>query len=580
MKRIKSIKIENVRGIGNKEFVLDLIPNKPSIMVAPNGFGKSSFAAAFNNINSNGIRLDKDAFYNNDEANKPKVTISIIENDNSENIVEATENSNKIKNEFDIFVINSQLIPKAKKLKISGKTIASPSLEVTPICLIESVPPKVKFKYSIKDIKNKFGCNGKILGNINCILENMDLIVELKDNIDFSKFSGVRIKKKLEKFNEEVNLLKGNSEKIVEKIEKKYLSILKEINDINKIVAIIKKHDKTFESEVALYLSTIQLISIYNEDSKEFNSVCVYYDYLIEKKKLDMNFNFFRSTWKNIRPKEVPGKGVMIEFPKANQISNGERDVISFVALLLKAKRKLKKEKCILVIDEVFDYLDDANLISAQYYITQFIKEYKESGKILFPLIMTHLNPYYFRNFLFKNQHVYYLDKNNIGINESIKNILLKRKNVSIENEISHNFLHYAPENVDIKEQFKLLGLNEKLGSSLDFKNFVYNKLDKYVNENTEIDILSVCCAVRLKVEENIYNLIQNEDDKKEFIRTHCTTEKLRFAEEKGVVVPDIYFLLGIIYNEAMHIDNNIDKLTPISCKLKNLTIKNMIKQI
>ena len=580
MKRIKSIKIENVKGIGNKEFGLDLIPNKPSILVAPNGFGKSSFAAAFNNMNSNGIRLDKDIFHNNNQANKPKVTISIIEDDNSEHIIEATENSNTIKSEFDIFVINNQLVPKATKLKISGKTIASPSLEVTPICLIENVPPKVKLKYSIKDIRNKFGYNGKILDNISWILENIDLIVELKDNIDFSKFSGTRIKKKLEKFNEEINLLKVSSKKIIDEIEIKYLSILKEINYMNEIVEIIKKYDKTSKSDVALYLDAIQLIIMYNEDGNEFNSVCAYNEYLVEKRELDVNFNFFKSTWKNISPKEVKGKGVLIEFPKANQISNGERDVLSFVALLLKAKRKLKKEKCILIIDEVFDYLDDANLISAQYYITQFIKEYKDSGKILFPLIMTHLNPYYFKNFLFKNQHVYYLEKNSIKVDESIKKILLKRKEASIENEISHNFLHYAPENVDIEEQFKLLGLNEKLGNSSDFKAFVYSKLDKYVNENQEIDLLSVCCAVRLKIEENIYNLIQNEDDKEEFIRTHCTTEKLQFAEEKGVVVPDSYFLLGIIYNEAMHIDNNIDKLTPISCKLNNLTIKNMIKQI
>lgn len=580
MKRIKSIKIENIKGIGNKKFELNLIPNKPSILVAPNGFGKSSFAAAFNNMNSNGLRIDKDILHNNNQENKPMVTISIIEDDNSEHIVEATENSNTIKSEFDIFVINSQLVPKVKKLKISGNNIASPSLEVTPICLIETVPPKVKFKYSIKDIRNKFGYNGKILDNISLILQNIDLIVELRDTIDFSKFSGARIKKKLEKFNEEINLLKGSSQKIIDEIEIKYLATLKDINYINKIVEIIKKYDKTFKSDVVSYLNAIQLIIMYNEDSNEFNSVCRYYEYLIEKRELEVNFNFLKSTWKNISPKEVRGKGVLIEFPKANQISNGERDVLSFVALLLKAKRKLKKEKCILIIDEVFDYLDDANLIAAQYYITQFIKEYKKSGKVLFPLIMTHLDPCYFRNFLFKNQKVYYLGKNDIKVNESIKNILLKRREESIQKEISHNFLHYAPENVNIKEQFKLLGLKEKLGSSLEFKVFVYRKLDEYVKESQEIDILSVCCAVRLKIEENVYDLIQNEDDKEEFVKIHCTTEKLKYAEEKGIIVPDSYFLLGIIYNEAMHIDNNIDKLTPISCKLNNLTIKNMIKHI
>jgi hypothetical protein len=32
---IKSISIENVRGIKNQTFSLDIIPNKPSLLVAP-----------------------------------------------------------------------------------------------------------------------------------------------------------------------------------------------------------------------------------------------------------------------------------------------------------------------------------------------------------------------------------------------------------------------------------------------------------------------------------------------------------------------------------------------------------------
>ena len=45
---LNSISIHAIKGIQNKTFNLDLYPNKPSILVAPNGFGKSSFAIAFN----------------------------------------------------------------------------------------------------------------------------------------------------------------------------------------------------------------------------------------------------------------------------------------------------------------------------------------------------------------------------------------------------------------------------------------------------------------------------------------------------------------------------------------------------
>jgi ABC-type cobalamin/Fe3+-siderophores transport system ATPase subunit len=59
MNKLTSLKIENVKGILSKYFFLDLYPNKPSILVAPNGFGKSSIACAFKSLNNNRIALDE-----------------------------------------------------------------------------------------------------------------------------------------------------------------------------------------------------------------------------------------------------------------------------------------------------------------------------------------------------------------------------------------------------------------------------------------------------------------------------------------------------------------------------------------
>ncbi|WP_420553917.1 hypothetical protein [Neptuniibacter marinus] len=44
---IKKLIIENIKGFSSQSFELNIIPNKPSLLVAPNGFGKSSLAAAF-----------------------------------------------------------------------------------------------------------------------------------------------------------------------------------------------------------------------------------------------------------------------------------------------------------------------------------------------------------------------------------------------------------------------------------------------------------------------------------------------------------------------------------------------------
>lgn len=48
--RIKKIEIKNIKGFKNYQFSPNqyLIPNKPNLFVAPNGFGKSSITTAFN----------------------------------------------------------------------------------------------------------------------------------------------------------------------------------------------------------------------------------------------------------------------------------------------------------------------------------------------------------------------------------------------------------------------------------------------------------------------------------------------------------------------------------------------------
>lgn len=81
------------------------------------------------------------------------------------------------------------------------------------------------------------------------------------------------------------------------------------------------------------------------------------------------------------------GGKLVLEFPKANQISNGERGVLCFVGKLFESRSKLRKDRAILVIDEIFDYLDDANLIAAQYFLTKFINDFKGQGKELFLIL-------------------------------------------------------------------------------------------------------------------------------------------------------------------------------------------------
>src|SRR5690606_37040219 len=115
-----------------------------------------------------------------------------------------------------------------------------------------------------------------------------------------------------------------------------------------------------------------------------------------EKESFEDIIKAFGATWKDVKP--VTRKGsLVVAFPPAIHISNGQRDSLCFAAELRKIERSISSRDIILVIDEVFDYLDDANLVAVQYYITRLIKKIREKQRIVYPLIFTHLNPYYFR---------------------------------------------------------------------------------------------------------------------------------------------------------------------------------------
>lgn len=159
---INRIEIRNIKGVDNKLFNLDLAPNKPNILVAPNGFGKSSFAIAFDSLKSNKIELDEKNFHNNDPANKPYLSLML----STGQTLIADENQNSITNVFDVFVINNQIEPKSKVQSFGGKAFAKTSLDIHPTVLVPTVPSKIGFNYIPAVLKTEFGVNGnKLLNN-------------------------------------------------------------------------------------------------------------------------------------------------------------------------------------------------------------------------------------------------------------------------------------------------------------------------------------------------------------------------------------------------------------------------------
>lgn len=201
------------------------------------------------------------------------------------------------------------------------------------------------------------------------------------------------------------------------------------------------------------------------------------------------------------------------------------------------------------MIDEIFDYLDDANLIAAQYFLVKFINYFKTCEKELFLIILTHLDPMFFNTYSFSIKHVVYLDQTTTIRNKyKINNLLKDRKkcqskNQEIYNNISSNYLHYSTSNTSEIQYLRSLGVESPLHTPEGFRQKSLEELEHYQNDE-DYDPILVCCGLRIYIEKNAYKQLLPEQQRN-FLLTNTTREKLTFAKENGADIPEVHFLLS-----------------------------------
>lgn len=569
------IKVENVKGAKCHDIVANIIPNKPSLLVAPNGFGKSSITAAFDSLIPSKLKLDDDHLHGGNAQNRPKLTIELKDAAGNTSTLIADDCKNDLTGKIDVFVINSGLEAKVIKRNMGGFTTASAALKINEVVLVEKIPKKVLFNYSIAEFKKSFGVNGKCLQSIEFVFNNSAALEAFfEEGKLLAKISGARIQYKIKEIIHSINQQIGDTVAIKQWITSNCLAELKDIPCIDRAASIFLDQTR-IATQVDAVLCAYQICKLYESDPAAFKSACRYAQYNAVKETYKQVISSFDTTWKDIKPKEQKGQ-LVVDFPGAMHISNGQRDSLTFAAMTQRISGQVGKRDAILVFDEVFDYLDDANLMAAQYYISNLIETVKASGARIYPLIFTHLNPIYFKNYAFNDQKVYFIDKRTQSINEHFKKIIIKRNDKTIKSDVERHFIHYHPDDVDIKSHFKALGLKQSLGNSRNFHAFTHAEWEKYKRNDPEYDPFAICCFVRVKLEEIAYRKITDPEHQIKFINTNKTRSKLDYARSIGVNVPETAFLLGIIYNEALHVRENEDNSTPVVAKLENLVIRKM----
>lgn len=581
--KISTIEIRNVKGFNHAVFNLDLVPNKPNILVAPNGFGKSSFAIAFNSLKRDRIELDDKNYYNKNTSNRPALSITL----SSGSILVADDSQNTIKDQFDVAAINNQTEPKSVVQAFSGRSFAKTTLDIVPTVLIQTIPPKIDFTYNSASMKASFGVNGsKLLANISNLFKVGEFLYKV-EKIDFSRFSLKSYRDVLEPSYEELNRQKGSGNSIKTWIAANLLATFKGLKEFDKLARIIESFGfSEISNEVDLYLTAWQIIEIKASMGGGYRKACKYRYYLDDKKNYTDTISAFNPV-KNrfdIKPK-AEKNSLVVKWPKAHEISNGQRDILTFIVLLLKTRRDFKKRDCILVIDEIFDYMDDANLITFQYYISTFIEEMKSQKRRIFPILLTHLDPLFFNHFCFNDNKikVHYIKDIKVKSNQNILRLIYNRENPSIQVIVDAHYFHYHPSShtIDLRKEFKLLGLIEDWGTTQMFFKKVSREVRRYLLEEDTFDPLAICFGVRVQIEKLVYDRIPDKENRRKFIEDYNGTKnKLLFAQSIGVQIPETYFLLGIIYNSSLHLLQGQDISKPLGLKLDNGTIKQMINNL
>lgn len=583
MDMINSIEINKIKGIDYLKLQLNLISNKPSIFVAPNGFGKSSITAAFDSISSNKLIITRDNLHNSKENSDSYIKICDVREKNENELI-ADLKTNSISSKYKVKVINNKVTLDAKMLNINGFNIPKSDLIVKDITLTNFIPEKKYFNYFVTKYRSEYKINKYIFSNLDELFNSQNFIIRLgnvKKNLDnilkkkrinetISELE-VQFQTKTIKQTDFFNAFDKNEliDKILDDSDVRVIC-----DDLDKILNIKNKVEKT--------IFVIQLIKVYNDNKTEFVKIYKRAVYEKRKKSLEDLIKAIDKKKRIVTISEQKGK-LIVKFIRANMISNGETDLLCFLVMLEKIKYEEINKDLILVIDEVFDYLDDANIIVVQKYISSFIKSFTESDKNIFPIIMTHLDPNVFKNYYFSKMKVYYLNDINLTIDDEVRKIITDRKNITDSSNfdyIGKYYLHYNNETRDLSTIFSDKGLSNKYDSSEKFYRLSNDEMKKYI-DNLPCDYLLVLCALRINIEKYIYECI-DDGYKASFIEEKMTVNKIAFAEQIGIRIPENFQLLSVLYNDFMHLDKSADpqnkKVLFLASKLDNIFIKSIIR--
>ena len=595
---ITSIKVKNIKGYGDPglDWNLSQTPiksNRINLVVAPNGTGKSSLAVALQYVENVRIELKEKHRHNPyDENLHPLVSITV---DGNTLICDDTENN--IKSVVTPYVINSPLIADTKSYYIPGGGLnAIGQMAIEKIEMQATTPNKNEIKVNTTDIKSSFGKNSKLITTINNNLGDSHFIECIGNMRDiFSKYSAQMRMNMVNAVIDKINSLDGTKEQLRRMIDNSYFSEIEAEPYYTQYVSLIGNVYPNL-TKLDYFLFFFQLLHLYNHNRDAYNQAVKRAKFDNEWEQFNRELRYLDTTGRNIAAQET-GNKVVVEYPLADSISNGQRDLLSFYCRLKKFYRSVNENKnYLLVIDEIFDYLDDANYIAAQYFLSKFMKECNAN---IFVVLFTHLDPAHFRSTVFSEKilNVLYLNDFSAKATPQMTSFLALRQKLDksnaaeneLYNKISAYFLHYNPSTESIEADLEARNepnLRTSWGRCNIFFQVLIDEVNKYVSGDAAYDPYAVATALRIRIEKKVYVSL-NSNNQNEFLtgeKCKTTKQKLNYAEEKGIHVNDIFYMAIPITNDADHLTyikgtNKLDE-HPLVYKLNHPVLRHIVSEV
>lgn len=568
---ITKISIANVKGYGipAKDIEVSLDPEKVNLCIAPNGFGKSSLATAFNSLKLRKLVVEEDQKHIDHKTEDSSLSIEM-----DGTVYDANGDHNNLSSVIIPRVITNNTKVEYKK-KVFGKIVnvdAYLNIGSIDIC---KIPPVGAVEYKITNIRNTFGANKKVISSIEYLLQDNHFLMALHMASGvFDSFNTKGRSSIINRIKEQINALRGTEEQVIAAISD---AIFDDLED--------EENYKHFREIFAPFLNGLGRYAAFNifyqlhylcnncRDSINVAAERAYYNEW--KLKIDSELTLINATYQNITTAERNGRLVVV-FPRAHEISNGQRDVLTFAIELILFRATIRPDKkYLLIIDEVFDYLDDANTMAAQYYLSHIVK--KNTGNV-YIMLLTHLNPHFFRNFVFNDRiiNVNYLESTQPVASEDMMYFIAFRQWLDPKNHherqgtydnMSCHLLHYNPNAQDISAEiasYARPNVKSTWGRPNVFRQVIIDELNKYLSCQPTYDPYAVALALRLRVEKVVYDQIDTEDKKDGFVNTHKTNNKLEYCEQNLIHVPDVYYIVNSIHNESDHL-----KYDPVKAKFE-----------